>query len=73
MLQDTASAETFTGHPKTDVTACSYSIDGSELATSGGDGSLKLWGGARGKEIMSFPGAQFTCFTRALLVQKYEY
>jgi len=55
-IQDSASAETFTGHPKTDVTSCSYSIDGSELATSGGDGSIKLWGGARGKEIMSFPG-----------------
>ena len=55
-IQDTASAETFTGHEKTDVTCCSYSSDGSELATSGGDGSIKLWGGARGKEIMAFPG-----------------
>jgi WD40 repeat protein len=55
-IQDSTQSETFTGHPNTDVTSCSYSIDGSELATSGGDGSIKLWGGSRGKEIMSFPG-----------------
>ena len=38
------------------MVALTYSADGGELATAGGDGSLKLWGGKRGTELMAFPG-----------------
>ncbi len=62
-IQDSSTKETFTGHPKTDVTCIAYSVDGGELATTAGNGSIKLWGGQRGRELMEFLGVYAYIYT----------
>ena len=52
------------GHPDTAITCIGYSVDGMELVTGGADGSIKLWGGQRGKELMQFKGHD-DCVTAA--------
>jgi WD40 repeat protein len=48
----------FIGH-KGPVTSLELSKDGTLLATTGGDGTIRLWEVASGEEILSLPGPKF--------------